>query len=666
MPRAMRRLPAAFVAFVALVAAPAALAGHAPGCDANRPAGDHMNVYSNMLAVVGEAQSLRDRSNDCYQRAKASRDALSERRASLEDLSSRYQALDGRLEQILVNVGRLESSDSFRDTIATVEKARDEAKELAVRADALLRGDGEGTKDPATVKREAERARGDFQELAVSLQKKLDEAGRIWLEGGYRRKWGCVEQLNARFVKPWKSELEANQENLPKMEGEIVGLAADVETLRTNVETKRRSVENYPGKIARDLGNRSVTTMDGLLDFLKDRAAPQAKVVFRDHGEVVPDGIVSIRRATADDAGAPLDRPQDPSPRDDGVAFLWWRERNSGAEFSAWGQPVRRERLELDAVWGYRVRVAGITNVFAVVKEDQSSPTFSAVFADPDFVDFQERMRDAAQPGEAFAGWCLADTGTGESVDRQTPIRRSCLIKPWYRPAVYTVTWCNADGTILATEEVGYGETLRRRDLPRVPPEYEYLHWSDARDGEAWEGWGSELRGDLKLFAVRERKHRVDLVLPDRTTFATLGFLNGEEFSPSAADVPPEPPGERFLGWFSGKDDFAGGKVYGDMRLEAHFRKEEFPEFVERSFRPWQGRFPLPLLAGADVALLVILVALCVTGASPRKPRPKKEGRPKRKEGADPANGADAGNAASADAGKAADAGSDGAGAAAQ
>jgi hypothetical protein len=139
-----------------------------------------------------------------------------------------------------------------------------------------------------------------------------------------------------------------------------------------------------------------------------------------------------------------------------------------------------------------------------------------------------------------------------------------------------------------------------------------------------WTG-GTALTGDLTVYAVREADYRIVFHDEDGSPIGEAGAKKGAAFSLLDSPKPPEKPGRTFVEWrLRDGRTFDGGDVANDLELYAEYRDETPEEAIERYMEPLSSRVKFPVLAAADVALLVLLVALLSTGRGPRKPKPKK------------------------------------------
>ncbi len=66
----------------------------------------------------------------------------------------------------------------------------------------------------------------------------------------------------------------------------------------------------------------------------------------------------------------------------------------------------------------------------------------------------------------------------------------------------------------------------------------------------------------------------------------------------------------------------------GNVDVYAIYSDESVEDVVRRNVQPIEKRASLPIVAIADVALVVVLAALLFTGGGPRKPKVAKESVP--------------------------------------
>lgn len=560
------------------------------------PSADHVNTYSNLLATAGVVESCYNDAVSAYENAKSAWDELAKKKAGLEASLAEYRGIeiDYRRLQSQISPSILENNpervnavlQAFSNIVDRVAKADDAWKALVETDGGWTELRRKGDSDSALINENLERFDG-----------KLAEARRL---RGHGIDWVCVRNVYEERVARTQTEVESLRKNLAKRRDSAAADARAADNLQSQIGSFRESVDAFPGIIAaNNLRQEGISGAKQLMAFLADRALPRVAVRFRSAGVLVPDGELSLKKGVD-----PLNKIDDPVRP--GFVFLGWSERNTGREFTAWGEPVGRD-LDLDAVFGYEVRVAGSDATFPVKVEGGVNPTLAKVFLDPKFVSATNVI--AAPAGKRLAGW--RDYSTKTRVDGSVPVSQSMAIEPYWEEIVHAVTWFDADEAVLDRTEVPASEVLSARALPEDRAGFHYLYWSAAPDGEKWTGFGKKLDFDLSLYAVRDADHVVRFVLPNGGELPSRGFRNGQVFT---GDLAPEAPVQKrlvFVGWFDDQGrDFSGQKVNGPRRLVARYRRETFGEAVERAFLPLEEKAPLPVVAAADFVLLVVFFVL--------------------------------------------------------
>lgn len=601
----MKQLPSASLLLSLAVALASADAVAASPCGCTWPSADHVNTYSNIMAAADSIEGYRDAAASAYDNAKKAWKRLSECRSEMGDLLEAYRTAETDFRRFGSQISRplLDGgSEGVKAAANTFEDLMKRLEALDGRWTELVVTDGGW----AAFKRAGEAESAAIDENVQLFDDRLVEANRIY---GHGIEWPCVRNLYQERIVRSRTDFESLRKNLDKAREGARNDAREADSMQAQIRGYRESVESFPAQIAaNNLDQSGISTAKGLLDFLRDRSAPRVTVRFRSRGETVPDGVKSLKKEVE-----PLDKIVDPSRT--GFVFLGWRDRNSGEMFAAWGRPVDRD-LDLDAVWGYQVRVAGLDDTFNVPVEGDLSPSLSRVLLDPKFTKYAETLKPTA-PGKRLAGW--RDFESKGIVDGTTPVSRSMSIEPAWEDLTYTVVWRDADDTYLDETSFRSSESVRARPLPEDRGGFRYQYWSTAPDGERWTGFGRPLEYDVTLYAVRDADHVVRFLLPNGGELPSGGFRNGQEFSSSMAPEPPAQKGLVFVGWFDDRgEDFSGKKVTRPVSLHARYRKETAAESIVRVFAPVEARFPMPLVAAANVAAFVLFVVLL--------PRRKRDG----------------------------------------
>lgn len=571
------------------------------------PSAAHVNIYSNMLSAAAEATGYRVRADEAYDIWKKSREALAEKAGELSALQAEYQTLvdDYRRAQSTARPSLISEPDNLRNLRSSLVSITGRVDVLKGQFDKLT-----GSEGWAAAGRRCALSFATFGENATAFAAKDTEAQRLRLSG---IKWECVLNIYRENFMTIKTRIETLGKNL---EAGVKEVARDEEAAKraeSDIRSRQTQIAALPAQIAESLGVRGVSTADGLLEVLADWSAPRVTVRFRSQGMVVTDGERLLKKGIS-----PLARP--PDPLRPGLAFLYWRKASSREKVpdTVWDKPVE-EDLDLDAVWGYEVRVAGLDAVFPVILENEGvRPSLASVFADSRFMAFRENPIPAPPPGQRLAGW--QDMETKDRVDEATLVSKNLTLAPVYEEIRHTITWQDADGAFIDETTSTQSSPPRPAKLPEDHDGFHYTHWSLEPDGEKWTGWGKPLDANIVLFAVRDADHIVRFCTEDGTEIVQKGFKKGIVFSAGLAPQAPVRKGSVFVSWRTKEgEEFAGKAVDSSVPLFAHYRKESPAEVVDRLVEPYRRRFPLPLLAGADVALAVLLIFLLAGGHRSRR-----------------------------------------------
>jgi len=595
------------IALVALAALAPALSRAEHDCW--MPSAQHVNIYSNMLGAAEVATGYRSRAEEAYGVWKKAHDDLAARAGDLAALQTEYQTLveDYRRAQSTARASLINEPDNLRNLRNSLVSITGRVDVLKGRIEGLTGGDGW-----AAAARRCQDAAREFEEYATAFADKDTEAQRLRLSG---IKWECVLNLYRENFMAIKTRLETIRKNLETGVKEVGRDEDAAKKAESDIRSRLTEIAALPAQIADNLGVKGVSTASGLLEVLADWSAPRVTVRFRSQGIVVADGEKLLKRGIT-----PLARP--PDPMRPGLVFLYWRNASTRDKFpdSGWDRPVE-DNLDLEAVWGFEVRVVGLDRVFPVVMESEGAhPSLAPVFADSEFIRFRENPRPAPPAGQRLAGW--QDVETKLRVDEGTLISKNMTLAPVYEEIRHTITWQDADGGFLNETTATHSSPPKPQKLPEDHDGFHYTHWSLEPDGEKWNGWGRPLDADLVLFAVRDADYIVRFCVKGGTEIAQKGFKKGLAFSPTLAPEPPAKKGVVFVAWTDASGaDFSGRTIDSDIQLFAGYRDETPAETIERIVEPVRARFPLPMLIGADVALLVVLLVLLSAGRKPRMSR---------------------------------------------
>ena len=168
--------------------------------------------------------------------------------------------------------------------------------------------------------------------------------------------------------------------------------------------------------------------------------------------------------------------------------------------------------------------------------------------------------------GYTFAGWNTAADGSGTAYADQASVTldEDITLYAQWKPAEYTITWNNADGTTLETDTVTYGETP---SYTGAAPTKE----ADAQYTYTFKGWSPEVTavtGDQTYTAVYDktvRSYTVTWNNADGTTLVTDTVAYGDV--PAYSGEIPTKPGDAqysytFKGWTPSVAAVSGDVTY--------------------------------------------------------------------------------------------------------
>ncbi len=633
---------AAAVAGLFLLAVPVHAASKAddakPKCGCKRSEDKHIKPYRTMKGYADEAYSLQtNAAARMVQADKAWRD-LASRKIELDTLSGNFDTLlkDCTRAKDQTAESDLKNAEVCKRLAGSLSGYKARYEELSKRLDTL----SEGLASWREAKERGMVARTEFNVLEKQFQTVYSRADEL-LATSYHM--DCVNSCFNDYLETARKEFRDMKRRMEEDSGDLK--VADISgpprmnesgsrTAEEDIKNTKGKIEKFPGEFAKDkFPGEGIMDWDGLISYLQEISKPRATVRFFVFGAPYETQLVkhddSVRRPA--------------NPEKSGYEFCFWSDRNATDKkaFPGFGQAIDGD-LDLDAVFGYVIRVEGWDEEFPVYVTQQESVTFSRVFNDPRFQAHRSDYEKALKAGhKSLDGW--VESGTTYEIHPNTPIERSCTIKGKEKEIIFKLFLRDDLGQEIGEAiEVRGGTAPGQVDAPPGRPGFTFRHWSAARGGEEkWDGFDQPMEGDFTIYAVWEKALTVTLH-PTETEKFIRGFQEGDVFHAQRNEVPPERPGFKFVCWVDGNGTpFDGMKVMKDTDLYPDFRKETALESIERISDQWQEKYPLPFVAGADGALLVLFSALCLGGRN----RKKKAKTPKKKE--ESADNAPEGDAAS-------------------
>ena len=607
-----------------------------PKCGCKKPEDKHVKPYRDMKKYADEAYALQTNAAlKLAQADKAWRD-LASRKTELDTLSGSFDSLlkDCTRAKDQTAESDLKNAEVCKRLAGSLSGYKSRLEDFSKRLDALAEGLGSwrSAKERGVV------ARTEFNVLEKQFQTVYSRADEL-LATSYHM--DCVNTCFNDYLETARKEFRDMKKRLEEESGDLK--ATDISgTPRMNesgarsaeedMKTTKGKIEKFPGEFAKDkFPGQGIMDWDGLISYLQEISKPRATVRFFVFGAPYETQLVKHEDS--------VKRPA--NPERSGFEFFFWSDRNATEKraFSGFGQGIDGD-LDLDAVFGYVIRVDGYDKEFPVYLTQPENVTFSRVFNHPDFMTYHaDYERSLKKQHKILEGW--VESGTTFEIHPNTPIERSCTIKAKEKEVFFKLFLRDELGQEIGEAiEVRGGTPPGAVNAPEGKPGFTFKHWSASRGGdEKWDGFDQPLEGNFTIYAVWEKALTVTMH-PTDTEKIVRGFQEGDVFHAQRNEVPPERPGYKFVGWVDGSGaPFEGGQVTKDMDLFPDYRKETALESIERISGQWQEKYPLPFVAGADGALLVLFSVLCLGGKG-RKKRIKAP--PKPEESAESATNDDA------------------------